>query len=715
MAEENQFLHKIAQLEQELKALKEENELLTDRAEDFLLLGIISEKIGLAKSREEVIGITLESVSSLKDIHYSACLLRNNKHIKIINDYAPMLASSLKGQSFEMTDDIIHALQNDEFLFTCNGPHSVPAFIPEMVQDNHPKGYGMIPVQLPEEKDFSYIFLFAFYIQDMEYFQTILPLLCRVIEIACAKIESINLLQSINELNKSLEEKVTNKTKEIMHSNALLTSLVDSIPDLIFYKDQESRYLGCNIAFCRFADRSKAAIIGYTDFDFFDKELAEFFREKDLEMLTEGLPRRNEEWVCYPDGKKVLLDTLKTPYYGPKGDILGLIGISRDITEQHKTEKELLKVKKLESIGILAGGIAHDFNNILAAILGNINLARFDENLQDKTKQVLSGAEKACIRAKDLTQQLLTFAKGGEPVKETSSLVGVIKDSANFVLHGDKVACRFHVLEDLWLVEIDKGQISQVIQNIVLNASHAMPDGGTIQIYCENIDHLHSPSGFLPPAKKFVKVTITDSGIGISANDIDKIFDPYFSTKQDGSGLGLAISHSIITKHNGHISVKSTPHEGTTFTFYLPASEHRQLDEKKEENIAEATGKAKIMVMDDEEIVRDVVQSILGVMGHEVVLAQNGAEALDLYKEHKNAGGPIDIVIMDLTIPGGMGGKDAVQKILALDPDAKVIVSSGYSNDPIMANCREYGFCGAIVKPYQLKEFTKVINQVMAQ
>lgn len=423
----------------------------------------------------------------------------------------------------------------------------------------------------------------------------------------------------------------------------------------------------------------------------------------------------NHTLLIARDGTERSIADSGAPILDAESNIIGVVLVFRDVTEQVKTEKELLKVKKLESIGVLAGGIAHDFNNILAAILGNINLAIFDEDLKDGTKKLLSQAEKASLRAKDLTQQLLTFAKGGEPVTEISSLENVIKDSANFVLHGDNVACRYDIPEDLWLVNIDRGQISQVVQNIVLNASHAMPNGGTIQISCENIAPFRTESSFLPRDKKFVKVIITDCGVGIPENVIDKIFDPYFSTKQKGSGLGLAISHSIITKHNGHITVTSTPGVGTTFTIYLPASSLQQEKKKREEkDIEKGKSKAKIMVMDDEELVRDVAQSMLSLMGHEVVLVQEGAEALELYRKYKDSGEPIDIVIMDLTIPGGMGGQDAVKEILAFDPDAKVIVSSGYSNDPIMANSQKYGFRAAIVKPYQLQEITKVIDQVMA-
>lgn len=421
----------------------------------------------------------------------------------------------------------------------------------------------------------------------------------------------------------------------------------------------------------------------------------------------------NHTTLVAKDGSERSIADSGAPIRDKDSNIIGVVLVFRDVTEKNKMEQELLKVKKLESVGVLAGGIAHDFNNILAAILGNINLALMDINLETETRKRLTEAEKASIRAKDLTQQLLTFSKGGEPVKETTSIPKIIKDSAEFVLHGSNVACQYTIPDDLRLVNIDKGQMSQVIQNIIINANQAMPEGGIIHVTCENIDSLTDENALLPHQENYIKITLTDSGIGIPTGVIDKIFDPYFSTKQEGSGLGLAISHSIISKHNGHISVQSTPGVGTTFTIYLPASFQKQKKEKSNEIIKPRTGKTKIMVMDDEEMVRDIAQAMIDRLGHEVVLAQDGTEALELYKEQSDSGEPIDVIIMDLTIPGGMGGKEAVKEILAINPDAKVIVSSGYSNDPAMANCQEYGFVAAVVKPYQLQELTNVINQVL--
>ncbi len=412
------------------------------------------------------------------------------------------------------------------------------------------------------------------------------------------------------------------------------------------------------------------------------------------------------------DGQEINITSNGAPILNADSEIIGAVLVFRDITEFLKTEKELLKVTKLESVGILAGGIAHDFNNILAAILGNINLALFDKTLQDKTRELLAAAEKASLRAKDLTQQLLTFARGGDPVKEVSSLETVIKDSANFVLHGDKVACHFTIPDDLWLVEIDKGQISQVIQNIVLNGSHAMPEGGIITISAENVHAGDYP--FLNTNKDagFVKIAIKDCGIGMSPHIMEKIFDPYYSTKKEGNGLGLAITQSITMKHNGHLTVESTPGIGSTFALFLPAS--GKIEAKSQGTTATSAQpfRARILLMDDEEMVLQVAKEMLTLLGHEVTLSKHGEEAIQCYRESIEKDAVFDLIIMDLTIPGGMGGKEAVKEILILDPTARIIVSSGYSNDPVMAKYSEYGFCAAIVKPYILKDLSRTISEL---
>lgn len=413
------------------------------------------------------------------------------------------------------------------------------------------------------------------------------------------------------------------------------------------------------------------------------------------------------------DGTERSIADSGAPIRGPQSNIVGVVLVFRDVSEQIKTEKELLKIKKLEAVGVLAGGIAHDFNNILAAILGNINLSLLDATLTAKTKRLLSEAEKASLRAKDLTQQLLTFAKGGEPLKETSSLENVIKDSANFVLHGGKARCHYDIPSDLWMVDIDKGQISQVVQNIVLNARHAMPEGGDIRIHCQNLISLEGEHIPVLPEGRFVKIAIQDNGIGIPANLLEKIFDPYFTTKQEGSGLGLAISQSVINKHNGYITARSSPRKGSTFIFYLPASEKNEISVEDEILQQPSSTPAKILLMDDEEMLRDIGIEMLTHLGHEAIPSTDGNQVIKMYLAAMEKGEPFDMVIMDLTIPGGMGGKETIHHLLEIDPLAKVVVCSGYSTDPVMAHCEKYGFRAAISKPFRLHELSRVINQLL--
>lgn len=400
------------------------------------------------------------------------------------------------------------------------------------------------------------------------------------------------------------------------------------------------------------------------------------------------------------------------PIRDAKGNIVGVVLVFRDVTEQKRREEELLKIKKLESVGVLAGGIAHDFNNILTAILGNISLADIYIEKDHKAHRLLKKAEEASIQAKDLTQQLLTFSKGGDPVKETRSIKQVIIDSADFVLHGSNVTCRYAIPDDLWLADIDKGQISRVIQNIVINARQAMPEGGNITISCENIADIAKETALSLPKEKYIKITIADTGTGIPEKHIDKIFDPYFTTKQEGSGLGLTITHSIITKHDGHIAVRSKSGEGTTFTIYLPASA-KQISRDVKVQAPGRTAHAVVLVMDDEEMIRDLAKEMLVHFGYEVLQAKDGNEAVAIFRKHYHSNHPVDIVIMDLTVRGGMGGEEAVKEILKIDPNARVIVSSGYANDPVIANYRQYGFKAAIGKPFGMARLHETINAVL--
>jgi CheY-like chemotaxis protein len=315
------------------------------------------------------------------------------------------------------------------------------------------------------------------------------------------------------------------------------------------------------------------------------------------------------------------------------------------------------------------------------------------------------------MRAKDLTQQLLTFSKGGIPIKKNIRCAELIKETAAFTLSGSNVRCEFSLLEDLWSVEIDEGQISQVINNLVINADQAMPEGGIIKISAENVT-VGTEEALSLQEGNYIKITIQDQGIGIPKDHLNKIFDPYFTTKHKGSGLGLAVAYSIIKNHEGHLGVESELGVGSTFTIYLPASQKQPLTKKEAEKKV-ITGKGKILVMDDEEVIREAIDEILTHLGYQVEFARNGEEAIALYKNTKGSRQTFDAIIMDLTVPGGMGGKDAIQKLIEIDPEVKAIVSSGYSTDPVMADFEKYGFSGVVAKPYNIRELSETLYRII--
>ena len=412
------------------------------------------------------------------------------------------------------------------------------------------------------------------------------------------------------------------------------------------------------------------------------------------------------------DGNEYIIADSGAPIMNSQNKIIGAVLVFRDITEKRKMEAELIKAQKLESLGVLAGGIAHDFNNFLTAIIGNLSLAKMDCAPGDPTVSRLNEMEKASLQAKNLTQQLLTFSKGGKPVKKLVNLAELVKTSANFSLRGSNVRCDFSIAEDLLPVEVDEGQISQVINNLVLNADHAMPEGGVIEIGSDNIT-LPQNNEFSLPAGPYNRTSIRDHGLGVRPDHLAKIFDPYFTTKHRGSGLGLTVAYSIVDKHDGRLTVESELGHGAEFTIYLPASE-KPISQPVHEEKRLFVGKGRILVMDDEEFIRDVAIKMLGKMGYEVAVAIDGQEAIELYRQALNAGEPFDLVVMDLTIPGGMGGKEAIGKLKKLDPKVKALVSSGYSNDPIMSNFSDYGFQGVVKKPYRIQDMSDALRSVFS-
>ena len=333
--------------------------------------------------------------------------------------------------------------------------------------------------------------------------------------------------------------------------------------------------------------------------------------------------------------------------------------------------------------------------------------------MEDKNRR-LAEAESTCMKTRDLTQQFLTFSRGGAPIRKTTSIAEVLKDSAIFALRGSNVRCEFSIPDNLWPVEVDQGQMNQVINNIVINADQAMPNGGIVRICGENIA-IGAEPGLPLQTGTYIRVSIEDQGFGIPQENLGQIFDPYFTTKHGGSGLGLAAVYFIIKKHDGHIIAESEVGVGTTFRIYLPASPGKMCAVKEEEKEHPITGEGRALVMDDEKYIRDLTAEMLSSIGYKVTTAIDGVEAIELYKEAIASGNPFDAVILDLTVPGGMGGRETIQNLIEIDSKVKAIVSSGYSNDPIMADFKEYGFKGVIAKPYKTRELGEVLHKVITE
>jgi len=395
-----------------------------------------------------------------------------------------------------------------------------------------------------------------------------------------------------------------------------------------------------------------------------------------------------------------------------EGKSVGCVFVFRDITEKTIIDKEMLKSSKLESLGTFAGGIAHDFNNILTAILGNLSLVKLNLNKNDDSFYLVSDIEEISFRAKGLTQQLLTFSKGGAPIKTISDLRKVLIDYSSFVLSGSKVDLSFNIDENLWSCEVDEGQISQAFNNLVLNAMQAMPQGGTVSISASNIE-IDNKKKWQLETGKYVKIIISDTGLGIDKSKFTKIFDPFYSTKEYGSGLGLASTYSIIKKHNGSITVDSELAVGTSFDILIPATGKKidVLDKVEKKSKVKSTG--KILLMDDDEMILKSSGKLIKKMGYLVDFARDGEETIALYKDSIVSGHPYDLLIMDLTIPGGMGGLETIQKLKKIDNGVKAIVSSGYSNDPVMAEFKQHGFCNVVIKPYKMDTLSQVIENVI--
>ena len=517
--------------------------------------------------------------------------------------------------------------------------------------------------------------------------------------------------------NRVLRRQVAARTAELNTSIEALQTLskrqeaiLTSVPDIIMEVDANKVYTWSNSAGQAFFGPD---VIGKPITAYFvgDQNTGEV-----IQPLFDGVAKvlYVESWQRRKDGEGRLLAWWCKELRNEQGQVSGALSTARDITDHRRMEAELHKVQQLRSIGTMAGGIAHDFNNILMGLFGNIALAKKEIPAGHAGYLPLAEAEKSMARAVRLSNQLLTFAKGGGPRKEEISLAELVEDVARFDLSGSNVMLVYQQAADLWLTKADKGQIQQVISNLAINARQAMADGGHLYINLENAELTHHAIPELAPGK-YVRVTVRDEGPGMSREIMARIFEPYFTTKQMGHGLGLAMTYSVIRQHDGHIGVESEPGKGATFTIHLPALAPQSgvPGLPAADSPAVLRGPAKILILDDEDSIRAVLSRWLKKMACSVETTADGHHAVELYRQAMEGGVPFDAVILDLTIPGGIGGSHVIKAMLALDSNVRGIASSGYSDDPAMSNYALYGFKGVIPKPYTETQLSAVLATVL--
>ncbi|HOW50711.1 MAG TPA: cache domain-containing protein [bacterium] len=413
----------------------------------------------------------------------------------------------------------------------------------------------------------------------------------------------------------------------------------------------------------------------------------------------------NSTMLLARDGRELIIEDSAAPIRDRDGRIIGVVLVFRDNTQKRQYEEETRRAQRIESLGLLAGGIAHDFNNYLTGIMGSLSLSKYLADPGHKMHEVLAKAEQATIRAKHLTGQLLTFAKGGHPVRRPVDIRKVLNECVSFSLAGSPIRADVLFADDLRVLTADEGQLMQLFNNLLINAVQAMNGVGTVMIRARNAQG-GEMAGRLGPGQ-YIAVTVADTGPGIAPEHLAHIFDPYFTTKPDGTGLGLAVAYSILSRHGGVVTVDSTVGQGTTFTVFLPIeADAAPLAESRAEEVR--TGSGRVLVMDDDEVIRQTIGSMLRYLGYDPVLVPDGREALERYRRALEERQPFDLVILDLTVPGGMGGEEAIGELKKLDPQVRAVVSTGYSHSPVTAQYERYGFVGILPKPYNIEDIGRL-------
>jgi PAS domain S-box-containing protein len=506
-----------------------------------------------------------------------------------------------------------------------------------------------------------------------------------------------------------LESRHMEAESALKAANREKEAVLDSISEFVTFQDMNQKIL--------WANRAAAESVGQRRDQMVGRYCYEIWHHRSTPCDECPLPKAletcqiQEGEVPSPSGRFWFMRCY--PVQDENGDFIGVVELAQDITGKRRMEEELLKIKKLESIGILAGGIAHDFNNLLSVIIGNISIALSDAKPEDRIYERLVEAREALMRAKDLVHKLLSFSRGEAPKIRPTLIGGLLKNTTRLALSGSDIKCEFSIPEDLRAVSIDEVQIGFVVHNMIMNAREAMPRGGTIKVMAKNAnmgkENIHNLR-----EGKYVRVSIEDEGKGIPEDLLEKIFDPYFSTKeiatQKGVGLGLSLSHSIVKKHGGHISVKSEVGAGTIFHAYLPAHEG-PVPERDAQPDESSSTKGRILFMDEEEMIRNMAGRMLSRLHYEVVFTRDGDEAIERYRKAMVSGHPFDAVILGSSVCGKMPSNKTLLRLKEIDPEMKIIVSSNHADDPIIKKSEDYGFFGSLVKPYQLEDLGRILNE----
>jgi PAS domain S-box-containing protein len=517
----------------------------------------------------------------------------------------------------------------------------------------------------------------------------------------------------------SLEKRLLKTVEQTLwRSEEMLGTLVDTIPSAIYMKDTQGRIILVNEAYEKFAGKPRDRIIGEMERTVLPEETAISNGRVDRWVLTDGKQFRHE-FVMESAGRHRVFEAVKTPVKNGEGQVVGLLGVLNDVTDSRLMQEELLKAVRLESVGQLAGGIAHDFNNLLTVILGAASLAERKIEQGQDPGNTLQRLQEAAQKARALTHRLLTFSTGGAPIKSITDFRELLEEAVELALSGTTIRCVFEFPPDLHMVHCDRSQLSQAIRNIVLNAVQAMPGGGTITVSAANVrisdsrikDNQDEGESLPLDSGDYIRFCIRDHGSGIPRDISSRIFDPYFTTRDKSTGLGLPTAYSVLRRHRGFLRFEPPPGGGAAFYGYLPSAG----DVSVQSDSAKTPGSnLKILVLDDEPMVLETIGEMLEALGHSAGLAESGETVIKMYEEALEAGEPYDLLILDLTVPGGVGGEETLKTLKSRHPDVKAFVSSGYSNNPIMANHERFGFVGVIAKPYHLDQLGDTILNYLA-